>query len=367
MPNSESEGRARGAARKAPLAQGLALQGGTPGSMAPPAALPAPAPLPEVNQVMMLRLRQGQILWGAVSKHDPEGIDFIRLDDGGLLRFDWSFLEPTQEVELRTKFGYVEVISSEVFTDADRIVLVDGTEIIGRILSKEAGFVNVATANQRLRLPAARVQLTSRVENVPALELYTKEELYAAELVKTPNADSQEGQLHMGEFSEQILLFDRASEHYTRALEIGPESPEIQFALDRATQKAAVQTELDALSQIDHLKRRKRFDEALLAGEEFLVRFPESPLRADLFKLRESVLKARDRALSETIQRRWYFWSSRLARKASREKSLQEIESWSVESLSEEVLTKVTEDAQKIAEDIQPENVSIATNRNLVS
>ncbi len=337
----------------APAAAREALRSGP---WAPPASLPPGPPLPALEESMMLHLRTGQVVFGGIEEHDPDGISFRRLLDGGLVRLPWNFLDGPQENELRAKFGYVDVLSDEVLVPADLIVLVDGTELIGLVTARDGSSVVVKSASGLVTIAAARVATISSIEAVPALELYTKDELYSAELVKTDLATAA-GQADLGAFCERIRDFQRAATHYEAALKLSPGSPELQFALDRASAKAVVQVQLDALAEIDHLKRRRRYQDALAAIEAFPERFPETPLRTELFKLRDSVLKARDRALRDLVPSRWFFWSSRLARRASGSETLEQIEAWAAEGMAEEVLAKVTEDARELAPDIEPENV----------
>ena len=54
-------------------------------------AIPAP---PAAEDVIMLKLRDGRIQWGAIGEHDTIGFLFQRLDNGGEVRVPWSLLDP---------------------------------------------------------------------------------------------------------------------------------------------------------------------------------------------------------------------------------------------------------------------------------
>jgi len=98
------------------------------------AADAAPAPS------TMLRLKSGQIAFGEILAHDSEGIRFRMLETGGEIPIPWNVLDPTEADEMRLRYGYVETEAEELMTDADRIELANGGELIGRIVNRSESF-----------------------------------------------------------------------------------------------------------------------------------------------------------------------------------------------------------------------------------
>lgn len=314
--------------------------------------------LPAPDKVSMLRLKSGQILWGEITEHTPDGITFARLDSGGLATLAWSFLDPTQEEELRLAYGYVDLSDDELMVDADRVVLDDGTEVIGKIIERTNESLILKThASSSLPIPLRRVRASSTTV-VPAAEIYTREELYFQELVRTDVSTAQ-GNYDLARFSERILDFEHAIQHYEEALRLDSEfrAAEIPNLLERARESAVLAEQLDYLAKIDLLKRRKKFDEALQMAEAFSGLYPSSPLQQKLVKRRDQVLKARDRLMIETVASRWHYFAGRLARKAAIELPFAEAQAYAAETLSEEVLLAVTDYVQRYAAEIQPEDV----------
>lgn len=315
-------------------------------------------PLPPLEDVMMLRLREGAIHWGAVVEHSADGLRFQRLDDGGMTEVGWELLDPRQEQELRELYNYVDVSAEELYVDAERLVLVDGREITGVILSRDGNdFVIKVDGNLQV-VPKARVARVVRGERLPALDVYTREELYgmfAAEL----DAEDIESQLALAGKCEQILDFEHAVTHYEAALALTTEArPEIEFALDRAREKAAQQEQVDWLRNADRLRKRGRFDEALERLEAFAAAFPGSPLTEDSRKARERVLIARDEAIRELVRRRWNYWAQRVARSAASDLDYASAIAFAQETLGQEIRARVLADVQaQISEEVAPEQI----------
>ena len=307
---------------------------------------PLPA-LPEAGDVMMLRLRDGTIRWGAIVDHSPDGFRFQLLTHGGLAEVPWSRLDPAQEEELRTRYGYVDVSTDELFVDVERLMLVDGREVDGVILSREGeNFVVKVDGNLQL-IPKRRVQGIATGHRLPALDVYSREELYGRFAAEADPEDF-ESQLELARRCEQILDFVHAVEHYELASTLeGGDGPEVQFALDRARAKADQQVQIDYLRDVDLDRKRGRFDEALGKLEAFHELYPESPLLQDVAEARERVLIGRDEALREFVARRWGYWAQRLSRSEASELDFPAAVEYATEGLGLEVREKVLEDVQE--------------------
>jgi len=313
---------------------------------------------PASDAVMMLRLRDGSTRWGSIDTHDPDGIQFILLSHGGSARVPWSLMDPVQETELREKFGYVDVSSEELLIDADLLKLRTGEEISGVILSREGDSFTVKSGGNLQLIPKTQVQAVSSGHRVPALDVYTRKEIYGQYLALTP-IDDPAAQLELAKLCEKILDFNHAVEHYKAAQVLDAEfnPQEVEFALTRAEVKAEQQEQIDYLRDVDHLRKRKRFDEALAKLEAFEGTFPDSPLFLDAKKKETRVLKARDEAIRDLVSKQWHNWLTRLAREASRTEYTKVI-SYIEEELGQEILDHVLEDVRKrISAGVEEEHI----------
>jgi hypothetical protein len=310
------------------------------------------------SAAVMLRMRDGSIQWGAIGAHDPDGITFVRIENGGQVHLPWSALQPEQEEEFRRKWGYVDLSSDEVMMTADRLVLVDGGEVIGLIIDRTPDALVVKRAGTTAIVPKNRISASSTTVQVPALELYTKDELYNRELGNAAPVDA-EGNYKLGEYCERILDFAHAAQHYKRAQELDAKyRPEdVKAALVRSAEKAKAQDQIDYLSQVDLLLARKKYDEALTRADAFKEKYPESPLIPDAKRKHDHIVKARERDISEHVAQSWYSWSGRLARTAAMTKNLEQSLGYVDDAMKKDILEHVTKDTQRISKEATPDAV----------
>lgn len=325
-------------------------------------AQPAPSDDPGAQKdVIMLRLRDGSIRWGEILEHDPDGIQFGLLANGGRVRLPWSLMDPPQEEALRTRFGYVDVSSEELMIDAVSIQLRGGGEVVGVIQSREGDNLIVKTGGNLQAIPKLRIKSISQGLRIPALDVFSRDEIYAQYLANTA-LDDPEAHFELARLCERILDFRRAAEHFAAAVEIDPEfkQEELAFALELAMVKAEQQEQIDYLHQVDTLRKRKHFDEALLALDEFEVLFPKSPLYEDVNKKRARILKARDSAMLSLVEKRWHYWLLRLARTGAMEYTTYgEAVGFAEEVLPQEIRAHVLEDVHKqFSDEVQPDHIT---------
>ena len=299
----------------------------------------------------MLRLKSGAIQWGTITAHDPEGLVFQRLDTGGVARIGWTLLDPVEEKELRTRFGYVDVTSEELLVRADRIVTVKGLEFVGVIIDRTDTAVLLKTAAAIVPIPKTEIAQASDVVEAPARDIYTSEELYAQALARHDSTTAR-GHMRIAQDCEGVFDFARAIQHYQKAAELDPnyEKQAVATALQRALEKAKAQAELEYLAEVDQLVKRNKFDEAFARAEAFKERFPGSALMPEAKKKQDKAVKARTEYLSKETVRSWNFHAGRLARDAAG-KSLEEVMAYLDEKLKADIVAGVAKDLQRFSKE----------------
>ncbi|MBK7875692.1 MAG: hypothetical protein IPJ77_08065 [Planctomycetes bacterium] len=299
----------------------------------------------------MLRLKSGAIQWGTIQSHDPEGFVFQRLDTGGVVRLDWSLLDPVEEKELRQRFGYVDLTSEETLVSADRIVTVKGLEFVGRIVDRTADAILMKTASATIPIPKSEVAQASDVVQVPARDVYTLEELYGQALGRH-DVSKAEGNFRVAQDCEGVFDFAHAIQHYKKAAELDPafKPQDVAQALARAEEKAKAQAELEYLSEVDQLTKRNKFDEALARADAFKEKFPQSALLPEAKKKHDRVIKARTEFLSKEVVRAWNFHLGRLARDAA-SKPLEEVMAYLDDKLKQDIAAATAKDLVKISKE----------------
>ncbi len=310
------------------------------------------------GDTLMLKLRDGSFRFGAISAHDPEGLVFVRLDNGGTARLPWSALDPEQETELKTRFGYIDLSGEEVTLQADRIVTVDGQEIVGLILERGAENLVIKIAGSTINVPKNRLLGSTAQVQVPARLVYTVDELYARELAAQPAADAA-GNYEIARYCERILDFAHAAEHYQKVQKLDPKfrADDVRAALTRTAEKAKNAAQLEYLEEIDNLIARRQYDEALTRADAFAERFPDSPFLTEAKKKHERVLKARDAYLVELVRQRWIEWAGRLARNASTKFTYEQALGYLEGQMKTELLAAVAKDVQGFTKQVDPDGV----------
>ena len=315
---------------------------------------------------LMFRLHSGGVLWGALKSHTPEGLEVLRLDTGGLVRMPWSFLDPDQSDSLRLAFGYVQDGSEELMVDAMRIRLVDGREVVGLVDGRSDEFLFLRTTSGRLPIPLASLSGAPTKVQVPALDVFTKEELFQRKAQELADRLALEGEagaeahVELALFAEGLFDYVHALDHFTRAAVLAPGyRPDfVSGAIARTGQKAALQEQVDFLTQVDRLRGRKRFAQAVEMLEKFNTTYPDSPLLNDWNRMRERVAKHQERYLREEVVRLWHTNAVKLTRTLVRKAGgFEEVVAALDGELSEALEAKLVEDLQDVAAGIEADEM----------
>ncbi|MDP6368336.1 MAG: hypothetical protein QF615_01915, partial [Planctomycetota bacterium] len=230
-----------------------------------------------------LQLRNGTLHWVEVVEHDESGLSLRRIENGGLVRISWNLLEPRQAERLRIEWGYVAAEGGELLIEVDRLILHNGSEVVGVIENREGPDFTVRHGGNLQILPKRAVASLSSGVQVPALSIYTREQLYSREAAQVDLEDPL-SQKSLAQFCERILDFASAARHYEAALELGLDDGDnrVVRALERAKIKAALQEQVDYLHETEMLQRRGLYDSALERIEAFKTIYPNSPLQKEL-------------------------------------------------------------------------------------
>lgn len=315
---------------------------------------------------VMLRLRSGDFLWGSIEGHEPERVHFRRLDGGGLVKLPWSLLDPAEEQELRLRFGYVDALAEEIMVSADRIQLTNGQEIVGLIERRSDEFLYVKRADSTVPVAKRLVAGATTIVQVPALDVYTKEELYQQRFLELqgqliqPGESGARAHLELAQYSERLFDYAHAVHHYRQAqlTSLATETDYVRAAILRTDAKAQLQDQIDLLAHIDLLRARKQYEKALAELESFPSLYPDSPLLEDWNTLRERVARYQERDLREQLVQRWHYWTVELARRATRElESFEAVLAYCEEGFTEDLLARVQADVSKITPEIQAEEI----------
>lgn len=311
----------------------------------------------------MLHLREGGILWAQIEEHDPEEFTVRRLDTGGIATLPWSRLDPAQELEFKRRYGYVAVEVEELTVEASVVPLADGSELVGVIELETPDALHIKSETGLLVLPRERVAGTVTTTRVPARDVYSRQELYeqergalALDLLGTGQA-AIDANVALAQYCERILDYVNAVQHYAAAIELGSDDERLGGWLAAAESRAEAQSQVDALDDIDRLRRRGEYPGAMDALANFTDTWPNSPLVTDLVKLQRKVESDRERDALRLTRDRWFYWLGKAIRDAAKEMSYEQAEAFAQEQLGQVVLAQVTADVQEIWPEVSPAEV----------
>jgi hypothetical protein len=339
------------------LAVALCGQGFALAQQDPPAEQNNAAAAPTL---MMLRLYDGSILWGSIIGHDAKSVAFERLDNGGKVYLPWSRLDPSLADELLEKYGYVDHSGDELMVEATRLDLTDNSVLIGLIVNRTETELWIKNSSAVIAVPLLRLKGAATTVQVPALDVYSREELYQQEAAKL-DPTSAASELALASFSEQIFDFAHAIEHLEAASHLDPSKlPEITAAVERNTNKLKNQAQIDALRDIDHDRARGKFDDALKKCDAFLAKYEASPLKGDAAHKRVLIAKAREAYLRAAVIDSWHKCIAGAVRKSAADpnRTLEASLAWLDEGLGNEVRTNATKMLSRDFSDVTPDLVA---------
>ena len=323
---------------------------------------------PAAVSATLLPLRDGGILFGRIVEHSPDELVFERLDTGGRLALPWGIVDPARERELKLGYGYIEADVTEELVSADKLLLVDGTELIGLIVSRDSDSLLIKNSQALITLPLDRIVGSSVLVQVPASDIYTKEERYqnklkefSGQLGASDPRTVAEANVAIAKWCEGIRDYGHAYEHYAAVALADPSYPlaDLEVALSRTQTKAEAQAQVDYLGEVERLTRRQNFDKALDMLAQFQVLYPETPLLEDWNDQRERTQMAQIKALRVEAAKRWYAHAASQARKAARFETYEQVMSFLEEGMGEAILAEVTDDLTDLRETLQQEEVAV--------
>ncbi|MFT7517405.1 MAG: hypothetical protein ACI84O_001197 [Myxococcota bacterium] len=281
--------------------------------------------LPAQQSDEVVRLRDGRVLIGSIENHNLDGFEFIAAFDGGRLELVWADLFPGESKRLHESFGYAnETVMPMVL--AQRILLTNGKELIGRVLNETNTMVELRIKETRTTF--SKQLLAAPIEDitVEASSVLTAEQFYAE---RAAQVQASNGLMNYNFAKELEIMFalEKAKLHYEIALEVATlesDSPlinRINGALVQLEQTLANQEEAMALEYVKQLMHRQRFTVAKLELEKYDTDFPNAALRGEYLRLVDKFDKDREKSMVNYLRRHWFLRVIAVLRKQALEKT----------------------------------------------
>jgi hypothetical protein len=232
--------------------------------------------------------------------------------------------------------------------------------LIGIIVNRTETELWIKNSSAVIAVPLLRLKGAATTVQVPALDVYSREELYQQEAAKL-DPTSASSELALASFSEQIFDFAHAIEHLQAASHLDPSRlPDITAGIERNTNKLKNQAQIDALRDIDHDRARAKFDDALKKCDAFLAKYEASPLKGDAAHKKVLIVKAREAYLRAKVIESWHMCLAGATRKSAADpnRTLEASLAWLDEGLGNEVRTTVTKMLSRDFSDVTPDLVA---------
>ena len=257
----------------------------------------------------VIRVIDGRLLVGEILEHDLDGLVVQSARNGGTYRLSWGDLFPGEAERLKTGFGYRTSFETPTVS-ADRLLLVNGQQITGRILRRDSAEIEIRSRGVTTLVPTVRLAAPPEKVVVDADQVLTPEQFYAERL-------PQVGETGMAQFDfaqelEAVAAYEQALVHLQLAQALAQSEDDqallsrVDGAIPRIQTAIEHRVETEKLRDIRTLIYRERFAEAEQLLQEFATEHSDSPVFEEYIKVAEKFEGQREEAMVRYLERNWY-------------------------------------------------------------
>lgn len=257
-----------------------------------------------------VQLQDGRLLVGEVQNVTGEGLVLVRVDTGGVLQLRWDHLSAESAADLKRAFNISVEDDSEVMVEADVLTYVAPTgaieEVIGKHVGSDGTVINIRTHG--LVVPVPKRTLNSWTKRpVPALSVFTKEELYQAKLAEVAPGEDADKHILLADILSRVGDYERALQHLQRAESLGnSKQPQaLRAKLERVNLYKDAAGERGLLDKIKTSRARKDFVRGRDLIAEFEKKYPKSTLTPELLAEKQRFEAARERYYVARVFEAW--------------------------------------------------------------
>ncbi|MFK7739318.1 MAG: hypothetical protein AB8H80_03270 [Planctomycetota bacterium] len=259
-----------------------------------------------------VQLADGRVMLANVIEADGDGLRVRRLDNGGMLDLRWDHLSVASSTQIKKKFELIGSGQDQLMARADEVrYLLSGTRqsVIGRIVNPTADPLVVSVKGVNYPVPRGNLLGVSKID-VPATQVYTKDEFYAEKLSEMVPGDKANRHMLLAEELIKFRDYDRAAEHLKLAEELDNADDKNKLAtlVDRLKRFKEAAKELGMLEQLQIARSRgklKDFERGREVIETFAKQFPRSKLKAEFEREEKRFEQARSRFLAQRVSDQW--------------------------------------------------------------
>lgn len=257
-----------------------------------------------------LQLADGSVLLVAVesSDVDGQGLRVRRLDNGGVLDLRWDQLTTASATEWKRRFDLIGDNDDELMVRADEVIYLRGgtrQSVVGRITDPSGDPLILQAKGIVYPIPRKDLQGARKIE-VPATQVYTKDEFYLLRLGEVAPGDS--ANLHMV-LAEDLIRFrdyEHADEHLQKAKQLGnaSDTQKLDLLIDRLKRFREAAKELGILEALQVARSRGQladFEKGRELIAQFEQQYPNSKLKTEFDREKQRFEKARTYFLTQRV------------------------------------------------------------------
>lgn len=264
--------------------------------------------LPSALSAQSLQLVDGKVLLASVEEATGDGLRVRRLDNGGLLDLRWDHLAPASALAIKRQFDLIGESQDELLERAEEVEYMAGGSkqtVIGKIVERTDREVVVQVKGVQFRIPKADLRQVRQVD-VPAGQIFTKDEFYAAKLAQFAPGDKADKHVLLADELVKFRDYDRAYEHLQKAKELGNslDPARIDKNLQRVQMHKEAGKESDLLGQIQAARSRNTlldYEKGQKLVAQFEKDYPQSRLKAEFELEKKRFLEARQKFLTQQV------------------------------------------------------------------
>jgi len=259
-----------------------------------------------------LQLADGRVLLANVEDADGDGLRVRRLDNGGLLELRWGHLSVASATSWKRKLNLIGDAQDELVVRADEVLYRSSgrpQSIIGRITDASGDPLIVQAKGVPYRIARRDLQGVRKVE-VPAIQVFTKDEFYDEAFNRHQPGDKANKHMLLAEELIKFRDYDRAAVHLDKAKELdnATDKARVDVLIDRLKRFKAAAKELGMLEQIQ-IARSRGGMQNFKKGREWIAKFekefPNTKLKAEFDRAKTRFEAARTRFFTGKVADQW--------------------------------------------------------------
>lgn len=255
-----------------------------------------------------VQFADGRILLAKVEDADGNGLRVRRLDNGGALDLRWEHLSAASATAIKKQWNLGGESQDEVLVRADEVeYLQNGAKqtLVGKVVERAADHLVLQIKGVPFRIPKAQLQ-AMRAVDVPATQVYTKDEYYAEKLVEAAPGDQADKHMLLADVLTRCRDYEHAAYHLAKAKDLGnsrdPQRLEAMQQRLQRYQEAAKEREL--IDQIQAARSRGQladFEKGMKLVAEYDKTFAQAKLKSEFDLEKKRLLESRGRYLTSSV------------------------------------------------------------------